>query len=76
MVNLAGCAYLTLEPMRDELLWFSRELGQADVPWQSCSGQRDLDQWKGQQALQEVFQKLFHWDSFGGGSVHLHLLLS
>lgn len=48
MVNLAGSAYLTLEPMRDELLWFSRGLGQADVPWQSCSGQRDLDQWRGQ----------------------------
>lgn len=66
---------LTLEPMRDELLLFSRGLGQADVPWQSCSGQRDLDQWKGQWAPQEVFPKLFHWGGFGRGSVHWHLLL-
>lgn len=70
---LVNLAYLILKPMREELLWFSRGLGQADVPWYSCSGQRDLDQWKG---LQEVFQKLFHWDGFGGRSVHGHLLLS
>lgn len=39
-INLAGCAYFTLKSVRGELLCFSRGLGQADVPWQSCSGQR------------------------------------
>lgn len=73
---LLAVLILPVKPMRDELLWFSRGLGQADVPWQSCCGQRDLEQWKGQRALQEVFQKLSHWDGFGRGSVHWQLLLS